>query len=231
MDLQLEILYQDEAIVAVNKPHGIAVHPSKMHKYDTVFALQTLRDQLNQKVYPAHRLDKKTSGILLFALTEQMNSELQQMFMNNEMKKTYHALVRGFVLENDTIDYPLTTDSGKEQEAITHYKVLKHYEINVVHGKFNTSRYSLLNLQPETGRFHQLRKHLAHLRHPIINDRPHGCNKQNKLWKHKFDHDTMLLHAQQLQFIHPSTKASIHIEAPYSIDFQKAFEILENLKH
>lgn len=228
--MEIEILYQDNDIVAINKAHGIAVHPSKMHKYDTDFAMQSLRDYLGQKVYPAHRLDKKTSGILLFALNEEMNSRLQQMFMNNEMNKVYHALVRGFLKENGIIDYPLTNNSGKEQESITHYEVLNNFEINLEHGKFQTSRYSLLNLKPETGRFHQLRKHLAHLRHPIINDRPHGCNKQNKLWKEQLHHDTMLLQAKILSFKHPLTSELIIIKSPYSIQFEKAFEVLDKLK-
>jgi len=228
--MKLEILYQDEEIVAVNKPHGIAVHASKMHKYDTVFVLQTLRNQLNKKVYPAHRLDKKTSGILIFALTESMNSKLQKMFMNNEMHKIYQAIVRGYVNDNGTIDYSLQNPAGKEQEAITHYEILQQYEINIASGKFPTSRYSLLKLQPQTGRYHQLRKHLAHFRHPIINDRPHGCNKQNKLWKTRFNHDTMLLHAKELNFIHPNTAKKISIKAPYSPEFIQAFKILENKK-
>ena len=228
--MELEILYQDEDIVAVNKPHGIAVHASKMHPLDTVFMLQTLRDQLNQKVFPSHRLDKKTSGILLFSLNKEMDSELQQLFMNNEMHKTYHAIVRGFLNENGTLDYPLLNPSEKMQDAITHYEVIKQFEINVALGQFQTSRYSLVSLNPETGRYHQLRKHMAHLRHPIINDRPHGCNKQNKLWKKKLGHESMLLHAKTLSFKHPKTEEDIFIEAPYSIEFEKAFTLLEKLK-
>jgi tRNA pseudouridine65 synthase len=226
LSIPLQILYADEEIVAVNKPHGIAVHPSKMYKYDKEFVLQNLRNQLNQKVYPAHRLDKKTSGVLLFALTEDMNRKLQSDFAENRMHKTYHALVRGHLPAEGTIDYSLTNNEGKLQEAITHYRLLKHFEIAVPMGKHPTSRYSLIELKPATGRYHQLRKHMAHIFHPIIGDRPHGCNKQNKLWKEKFNHDTMMLHACTLQFTHPTTQTSILIEAPYSLQFEQGLTIV-----
>lgn len=222
----LPILYVDEEIVAVNKPHGIAVHASGMYKDDKEFVLQTLRNQLGQKVYPAHRLDKKTSGVLLFALTEEMNRKLQNAFSENHMHKTYHALVRGHLPAEGTIYYPLINNEGKKQEAITHYRLLQHFEIAVPLGKHPTSRYSLAELQPDTGRYHQLRKHMAHIFHPIIGDRPHGCNKQNKLWKETFHHHTMMLHARTLQFTHPTTQTPILIEAPYTPQFEQGLAIV-----
>jgi tRNA pseudouridine65 synthase len=222
----LPILYADEEIVAVNKPHGIAVHASGMYKDDKEFVLQTLRNQLGQKVYPAHRLDKKTSGVLLFALTEDMNRKLQNAFSENHMHKTYHALVRGHLPAEGTIDYPLINNEDKRQEAITHYRLLQHFEIAVPLGKYPTSRYSLAELQPDTGRYHQLRKHMAHIFHPIIGDRPHGCNKQNKLWKETFHHDTMMLHARKLQFTHPTTQMPIFLEAPYTPQFEQGLAIV-----
>ena len=224
---KFEILYQDDALVAINKPHGIAVHSSSMHANDEQFILQVLRDQLGQKVHPCHRLDKKTSGVLLFALQKELDSTMQVMFANNEIAKSYHAIVRGYIEEDGIIDYPLTNLKGKTQEAISEYQVLKRFEIEVPIGKFPTSRYSLLELRPQSGRYHQLRKHLAHIMHPIIGDRPHGCNKQNRYWKDHFKLDTMMLHAKDLQFTHPLTKESIHITAPYSADFTRGLQIVE----
>lgn len=229
MSIKLEILYSDEHVVAINKPHGMAVHQSRMHPEDEVFALQTLRDQIGQHVYPAHRLDKKTSGVLLFGLSKTMDSALQSMFGAQEVKKTYHAIVRGYLSDNQgQIDYALTNDRGQTQEAVTDYEVLEQFEITHAIGKHPTSRYSLLELKPQTGRFHQLRKHMAHIHHPIIGDRPHGCNKQNRYWKHEFQHDTMLLHAKVLCFTHPVTKKQMVIEAPYSEEFERGLEIVSS---
>lgn len=225
----LSVLYSDEWLIAVNKPNGIAVHASPMYKDDTVFVLQTLRDQIGQRVFPTHRLDKKTSGVLLFALSEEMNSEMQKLFSVNAVTKTYHALVRGHVKENGIIDYPLKNNEGKLQDAITEYEILEHFEIVLQNARHSTSRYTLLALRPHTGRFHQLRKHLAHIYHPIIGDRPHGCNKHNKLWKETFGHFRMMLHATSIRFTHPVLQKEISIHAPYSPSFAWGLEIVREL--
>lgn len=226
----LEILYQDEYLVAINKPHGLLVHRSPIAADASEFAIQLLRDQLGQKVFPVHRLDRKTSGILLFALDENINVVMQRSFMNKVIEKKYLALVRGFTLQEGMIDYALTTDDGKVQDAITHYKTIKQFEISVPHGKHLTSRYSLVEVNPETGRMHQIRKHLAHIFNPIIGDRPHGCNKQNKLFLETWNMNTMLLHAAELEFIHPVTKQKIVIQAEISSEFHRTLSLLEKLK-
>jgi len=217
----LEILYQDTFLIAINKPHGLLVHRSPIARDADEFAIQLLRDQIGQKVFPVHRLDRKTSGILLFALDEQTNVLMQKAFMNKEVYKSYQALVRGFTVKELTIDYPLTTDEGKTQDAITHFRLIEHFEIPVSNGKFETSRYSLLELEPETGRMHQIRKHLAHIFHPIIGDRPHGCNKQNKFFLDNWKMNTMLLHAEKLSFNHPVTKEKICIQATKQSEFER----------
>ena len=217
----LEILYQDEFIVAINKPHGLLVHRTKIAQDANEFAIQLLRDQLGQKVYPVHRLDRKTSGILLFALSPEVNSLLQKMFMGKEVKKKYIAIVRGHSPQSETIDYPLTNDVGMLQEAITHFRTLHKTECDFPSCKFATSRYSLIEITPETGRFHQIRKHLAHLRHPIIGDRPHGCNKQNKFFLERFSMNTMLLHAKELSLCHPVTNEVLIIKAEFHGEFNR----------
>lgn len=222
----LEILYRDEHLIAINKPHGLLVHRSSIAADTSEFALQLLRDQIHQKVYPAHRLDRKTSGILLFSLDKETDQLIQPMFANKQMDKKYLAILRGFCPAEGTIDYPLLKDNGTSQDATTHYRMLHQAEIDVPQGKFATSRYSLVEANPETGRMHQLRRHFAHIFHPIIGDRPHGCNKQNKLWKDRFDMDTMMLHASTLSFKHPKSNLEINIKAGLQPEFNRVLNIL-----
>lgn len=224
--MSLEILYQDEYLIAINKPHGLLVHPSPIARDASEFAMQLLRDQIGQKVYPAHRLDRKTSGVLLFALDTATDKLLKNLFQEKNIKKTYKAIVRGWAEENDTIDYNLTNDSGKTQCAITHYRTIDRYEIDVAFGAHKTSRYSLIEVNPETGRMHQIRKHMAHVFHPIIGDRPHGCNKQNRLFKEKWQMDKMMLHAESICFNHPVTNKSIEVIAEYSPEFKRTLSIV-----
>lgn len=222
--LTLEIVYQDEDLIAINKPHGLLVHRSRIAADADVFALQLVRDMINKRVYPVHRIDRKTSGVLLFAKSKETHAHISQLFSSHQVKKTYIALVRGFIEENGTIDYPLD-DGKKTKEAITHYKILDRYEVPWPFGKFNTSRYSLLEITPLTGRYHQIRKHMAHIFHPIIGDRPHGCNKQNRLWKEKLEMTKMLLHAQKLS-LQLDDSTSLNIEAEMSPTFSHVIELL-----
>lgn len=223
----LEILYRDEHLIAINKPHGLLVHRSSIANDASEFALQLLRDQIGQPVYPAHRLDRKTGGILLFSLDKETDQKTQVLFQDKKMDKRYLAILRGYCPEEGNIDYPLLKENGTSQEAITHFKRLATAEINVPQGKFPTSRYSLVEANPETGRMHQLRRHFAHIMHPIIGDRPHGCNKQNKLWKERFEMDTMLLHASELHFDHPWTGKKIEIRADLNSEFKRVLSILD----
>lgn len=222
----LDILYKDQYLIAINKPHGLLVHRSSIANDASEFALQLLRDQMGQLVYPAHRLDRKTGGVLLFSLDKETDQKAQMLFQDKKIGKRYLAVLRGYCPESGTIDYPLVKENGVSQEAVTHFKRLATAEIDVPQGKFSTSRYSLVEANPETGRMHQLRRHFAHIMHPIIGDRPHGCNKQNKLWKEHYDMDTMLLHASSLSFIHPRTEESIEIKADLNKEFKRVLEIL-----
>jgi tRNA pseudouridine65 synthase len=226
--VDLEILYQDDRLVAINKPHGLLVHKSPIAADASEFAVQLLRDQLGKKVFPVHRLDRKTAGVLLFALDPEMNSFMQTAFMERKVDKTYQALVRGYTPDSGTIDYPLVDERGRSHAAITHYTTLERYEIPVPFGKFQTSRYSLVEVKPETGRMHQIRKHFAHILHPIIGDRPHGCNKQNKLFLEKWGMNIMLLHAQELRFQHPVTMIEINVEAMLSNEFRCMLEMMKS---
>ena len=224
--MELEILYKDESLVAVNKPHDLLVHRSAYAGIADIYAIQELRNQLGQRVYPCHRLDRKTGGVLLFALSTQVNSLMQQQFAQNMVKKKYLAIVRGYTDDSGTINYSLTNDKGKTQEAITKYKTLNKVELDIPFGKFKTSRYSLVELNPQTGRMHQIRKHFAHIFHPVIGDRPYGCNKQNRLFKEKFKMTTMMLHASEICFNHPITKKEVIIKANLQSEFKRMMELI-----
>ena len=222
----LDIIYQDDNLVAINKPHGLLVHRSSIANDVTEFALQILRDQLNRHVFPAHRLDRKTGGVLLFALNKETEKMMQTQFMENRVSKKYLAIVRGHTPDEQDIDYPLRKENGTLQDAFTHYRTLSRAELNVPLGNHPTSRYSLVEAIPQTGRMHQLRKHFSHIFHPIIGDRTHGCNKQNKLFKERWEMETMLLHALQLSFIHPLTNNQIIIEAPLQMEFLRIMDLM-----
>jgi tRNA pseudouridine65 synthase len=222
----LDILYMDEHLVAINKPHGLLVHRSSIAKDVEEFALQLLRDQLGVKVNPAHRLDRKTGGVLLFAFDKETEIAMQKQFADNKVHKNYLAIVRGHTDDKGDIDYPLRKENGTLQDAFTSYTTLHRAEIDVPFGGHATSRYSLIKVTPATGRMHQIRKHAAHIFHPIIGDRTHGCNKQNKLFKEMWQMDTMLLHASKLSFTHPVTGISINIEAPLHEEFKRVMQIM-----
>lgn len=224
----LDICFEDEHLIAINKPHGLLVHRSPIAPNANTFAVQELRNQINQHVFPVHRLDRKTGGVLLFAKHKEANTVMHQQFADRRVNKTYLAIVRGYTPAEDIIDYDLTNDSGKVQNAITVYRTLQQTEIPLASSKRHpSSRYSLLELKPETGRMHQLRKHMAHIRHPIIGDRPYGCSKQNRFFKNQFDMMSMLLHANRLRFNHPLTSELITIEAPIQSDFRRMMNSLE----
>ncbi|WP_412469007.1 pseudouridine synthase [Pedobacter sp. KLB.chiD] len=223
----LEIIYQDDNLIAINKPHGLLVHQSSIARDATEFALQVLRDQVGKHVSPVHRLDRKTSGILLFAFDKKSEVAMHQQFMNAETEKKYLAILRGFTPDAMDIDYPLVKENGTLQDAFTSFITLRRAEVAVAFGKHPTSRYSLIEATPKTGRMHQLRRHFSHILHPIIGDRTHGCNKQNKFFKEQWDMTTMLLHASELAFVHPITKERIHLKAGLHDEFKRVMDFLK----
>jgi tRNA pseudouridine65 synthase len=223
----LEIVYQDDHLIAINKPHGLLVHRSKIANDAKEFALQLLRDQIGRHVSPVHRLDRKTGGVLLFAFEKEIEVAMQKQFQEGQVDKHYLAILRGHTLDEMEIDYALAKENGTLQDAVTKFKTLQRTEIDWAIGKHPTSRYSLVLANPKTGRMHQLRKHFAHIFHPIIGDRPHGCNKQNKYFKDQFDMNTMMLHASSLQFEHPVFKRSIFIQASLHSEFNSMIDLMQ----
>ncbi|MES2375761.1 MAG: pseudouridine synthase [Bacteroidota bacterium] len=222
----LDILYRDDYLIAINKPHGLLVHRSPIAADAEEFALQLLRDQVGLKVNPVHRLDRATGGILLFALSKEVEILVQQKFSDNRIAKKYTAIVRGYTPDSEEIDYPLRKENGALQEAYTRYTTLMRAEIAVPLGKHDTSRYSLIEVEPATGRMHQIRKHLSHVNHPIIGDTTHGCNKQNKLFREKWGMTTLMLHASSLSFRHPVSEEHLTIVAPVNTEFSRVMNLM-----
>jgi tRNA pseudouridine65 synthase len=234
---QLTILYQDDYLVAVDKPAGLFVHRSFLDKDEKYFALQLVRDQIGQYVYPLHRLDRPTSGVLLFALNKQFARQMGGLFEQHKIVKTYYALVRGHLNGQGVIDHPLkekldaigdkyACKHKEAQTALSHYQCLAQASLNIALGKYSSVRYSLVKVNPQTGRRHQIRRHLAHLRHPIIGDINYGDNKQNPFFGQYFGFRRLMLMARSLSFVHPITAEPILIEAPFDPEWHEVFRLL-----
>lgn len=195
----IHILFESSTILAISKPEGLAIHRSKLVRNTSEFLVDILAREFGRKIYPIHRLDRKTSGVMLLAFDKETLIAYNKIFAERKVAKTYLAVVRGHLPEDTVIDYDLPNNSGKLSKSITRVNVLAHSEIPLADSRFPTSRYTLIEAIPQTGRMHQIRKHLAHIYHPIIGDRPHGCNKQNKLVLENFALQRMLLHACRLE--------------------------------
>jgi tRNA pseudouridine65 synthase len=217
---QLEILFRDEYLTAVNKPAGIMVHRSRIAAPREQFALQMLRGQVGQRVYPVHRLDRPTSGALLFALDRASASKMSGCFARKEVEKTYVAVVRGFVEEAGRIDLPLRADvykgPGKAvvKPAQTLFRRLAQIEVPYPVGKYSTARYSLLEVRPLTGRMHQIRRHLRDIAHPVIGDTRHGDSHHNRFVRETLGCGRLLLASVRIEFFHPVTGQPVSITAP-----------------
>lgn len=213
----LEILFEDDHYIAINKPAGLLVHKTKIAKTDDPrYAMQMLRDQIGQWVYPLHRIDRPTSGILLFAKSSEDASLFTTQFTEHRIEKFYLAVVRGYLKEDQFIsEYQLKKDlDGELQEARTSFWSLAKAELPFSSSpKYPTSRYSLVKAFPHTGRMHQIRRHLAHERNYLIGDTTHGENKQNKFFRDRFGLQNLLLHAWQVKFHHPVLHTEVEIKA------------------
>lgn len=231
----LNILYQDEHLVAIHKPSGLLVHRTVLDWRETRFALQILRDQIRQRVYPVHRLDRGTSGILIFALSSQISRELGEQFSSGQVRKRYWAVVRGHPPESGSIDHPLTRLKddvdflGQKiletaQDALTHYRRLACAEIPVAVDRYPSSRYALLELEPITGRRHQIRRHLKHISHPIIGDATYGKGRHNRLFGELYACQRLLLLCKSMQITHPVTGQPLDLQTRVDDDFQRVLQ-------
>lgn len=218
----LDIVYEKGGLVAMNKPAGLLVHRTKMDARETRFAMQRLRDQVGYRVYPVHRLDKPTSGILLFATSAEEARLVSDLFAQRKVQKTYRAVVRGWTDDDAVIDYALkevrdrTTDGNVRpdkpaQTAITAYRTLARCEVDHPVGRYPTARYSLVEVRPETGRKNQIRRHFKHIFHPVLGDRKFGDRSHNAYLRSGLKVNRMLLAATRLSFTHPASEERISI--------------------
>ncbi|MGD8266947.1 MAG: pseudouridine synthase, partial [Desulfobacterales bacterium] len=214
------ILFQNDVLVAIHKPSGIKVHRGVYDSRREEFVLQRLRDQIGRRLFPVHRLDRATSGVLVFALTRGAARSLARSFARQEVRKAYLAVVRGYVAERGRVDHPLTKDprdrgtGARRQAAVTHYVRLDTVELPIAVGPYATSRYSLVCVEPRTGRMHQIRRHLCHLAHPVIGDRQYGDNKHNRSFKEHWNCGRLLLAATELTLPLPGTRTPLKLIAP-----------------
>lgn len=231
---EIEILYEDEHLVAIHKPAGLLVHRSYLARRERFFAMQLTRDLVGCHVFPVHRLDRPTSGVLLFAKSSEVANALCEQFASHTIEKQYLALVRGNMHESGILDYALkveldelgdkNADPNKAaQEAVTAYEPLLNTEIPYQSGRYPTSRFALVRLSPKTGRKHQLRRHMAHLRHPIVGDTTHGDGKQNAFFREHFGINRLWLIAKKLTFAHPITQTRLSIETELESEWETVF--------
>lgn len=231
----LPIVYQDEDVVVIDKPSGLLVHRSAIDRLETRFVVQELRDQLGQKVFPVHRLDKPTSGLLLLALNADAARQLTEQFTQKTVKKTYHAIVRGWATDQ-TIDYPLkevfdkTTDpvsvlEKDAQAAVTQLSCMQQVELPHAVGRYTSARYSLVALRPMSGRRHQLRRHLKHIFHPIVGDTTYGDGKHNRYFRDQWKESRLMLSAVGMAFNHPMNGR----ELSFTLNTDKIIDVFQML--
>lgn len=233
----LDILYRDDQLVAIHKPAGLLVHRSELARHETEFAVQLLRDQLGLPVHPAHRLDRGTSGVLLFALDKAVLAPLSSAFETQQVEKEYLAVVRGWPDADGIIDHALARlrddaewkgehQSTTRQEARTRYTRLAMVELPLAIDRYPSSRYALLRLWPETGRRHQIRRHLKHIAHPIIGDATYGKGAHNRAFQSLFGCHRLLLACTRMRLTHPVSGATLDLRAPLAADFRSVLDQL-----
>jgi tRNA pseudouridine65 synthase len=236
---ELPVLYRDDHLVAVHKPSGMLVHRSGLDAGETRFVVQALRAQLRCRVHPVHRLDKGASGVLLLAFTADAAAALGECVRRRQLRRTYLAVVRGWPSEEGTIDHPLRRivdpaerrrrargegrASGHEiLSAVTHYRRLATVELPHRVDRYPTSRYGLVELTPQTGRRHQLRRHLHHASHPIVGDTTYGKGRHNRLFAERFGIARLLLACVEVSVPHPARGGeALVVKAPLAPDFAR----------
>ena len=231
-------MYQDEHLVAIHKPAGVLVHRTMMDRHETRFALQMTRDATGQKVYPVHRLDKPTSGLMIFAFSADLAAKLQSLMQSGQVEKTYSALVRGWPKERSWhVDRQLKyqvdrysekdVDDNKIQSAETGFECLATTLIEHPVGRFDTARYSLIKARPLTGRKHQIRRHLNYCSHPVIGDTNHGDRHHNHFFRDRFGFQRLYLAATTLRLPHPISGRMLILSTPLQANFQSVIDSLE----
>ncbi|HCD71385.1 pseudouridine synthase [Thermovirga lienii] len=230
----IKVLYEDEYLFAVAKPPGMFVHRTALSRERGFFLLQEARNLYGSHLYPVHRLDRPTSGVVIFATTPQVAKVLAEYFRKKEIEKYYIAVVRGWTGTSGVIDShlvkitenPTPVEQLKQQKAVTKYETIARTEIPVAVSRYPTSRYSLVLANPITGRRHQIRRHFKHISHPIIGDVLYGDGKHNRFFRDNFGIKRLLLHSFSMKFKHPVYGHTVKITSPPGDDFM---EVLSKL--
>lgn len=219
----IEVVYEDDALLAVNKPAGLLVHRSAIAADERDFLLERLRGQTGATPYLAHRLDRATSGIILLAKSREIAGELGKQFMARSIDKIYLAVVRGWPDAAGTIDYALpdVRERSPRKPAITTWHLLATATVPIELGRYPEQRYALIEASPQTGRYRQIRKHMHHVSHHIVGDTSHGRGDHNRLWRMHFGVHRLLLHAWRLRLDHPVTGKRLTLEAPLDAVWQR----------
>lgn len=221
----IDVLFADDDLVAVNKPAGIAMHRSSMAAREDAYLVDVIREQLGRTLYLAHRLDRATSGVVLLAASKETAAALGAQFMSRAVEKTYLAVARGVVDETGTIDHPLDAPGQREaKRAVTHYRRLASIELPIPVGRYDTVRYSLVEVHPETGRYRQIRRHFKHLSHHLVGDTSHGEGRHNRLFRMNWGVHRLLLHAWKIALAHPSNGARLELVAPLDAQWQRLLD-------
>tara|TARA_R110002110_G_scaffold415561_1_gene650715 strand:- start:9518 stop:10279 length:762 start_codon:yes stop_codon:yes gene_type:complete len=222
----LQVVYQDDALVAVHKPEGLLVHRSNIDRHETRFLLQELRNQLGRHVYPVHRLDKPTSGLILFAFAPETVAQVQHQMETNAASKEYLLVCRGHCPRSGDIDHPLHRvsdfrnnrgrglNAGEPQLARTLFERLATVTLDVPVDKYPTSRYSLVRARLLTGRKHQIRRHFKHISHPVIGCPKYGKSTHNRYFASELAAPRLLLHAHRMTLRCPITERQLCLTAP-----------------
>ena len=225
--MSLEIIYQDNYCLLVTKPNNVLVHHAhhSRNKIDEVSLIQLIENQFGKRYYPIHRLDRKTSGIILLASKREYVASFQALFTNNEIQKIYYGVVRGFSEDNKVINSPVKgRDALVYREAETHLNCLDKIELNIPVKPYDSSRYSLVELRPKTGRMHQLRIHMNKVSTPLINDAKYGDKNHDLMYAKQFGWKNLFLHAGSLEFIHPFTNKKLILKSSFSEDWVQLFQ-------
>ena len=216
------ILYEDDFVIAVAKPNNMLVHHSFMarNQSDEQTLVGLLHEKFDTHFFPIHRLDRKTSGIVLCAKQKEFVAKFQALFTSDQIQKVYYGIVRGFSPKNGSIDSPVKgRDANVHKEALTHFETLASITLPIPVKPFPESRYSLMKLIPKTGRMHQLRVHLNKVNHPLIGDPKYGDRFHNRMFQAEFDMHNLFLHASSLSFQHPFLEKEIVIQCPFPTDW------------
>lgn len=219
-----DILYRDEYLIAINKPQNVIVHKTNHVRPQDIFALQILRKQIKARVFPIHRLDKNTTGVLIFGLSSEIAHKVHTQIIDQKTLKKYHCLLNNRMESVEKCNHSLENNKGQIQEAETIFTPLEHFSYDDQKGKKHS--YTYCEAIPKTGRMHQIRKHASILGYPIIADGHYGYHKENKFLKKELDVSWMMLHATSYTFLHPITAKNLTIQAPLSPHFEKILSLL-----